>query len=71
MGDEHHPGARRGRTASTRVVVESAIDFSKGANRATWESYRSRMSGNVSPWRRGGFFLEERFSEETMPTEEL
>jgi len=71
MADEHHSGARRGRTASTRVAVEASIDFSKGANRVAWESYRSKMSGVVSPWRRGGFFVEERFSDETLPTEEL
>ncbi len=72
MHDEEHYGAQRGRTASTRAVVEAAIDFSKGANRDTWESYRSRMSSDVSPWRRGGFFVEERFAADvTMPTDEL
>jgi hypothetical protein len=65
---EHH-GAQRGRTASTRVVVEAAIDFSKGANHDTWETYRSRMSRSISPWRKGGFFVEERFSGRSGMTE--
>ena len=65
MSDGEHNEGRRRRTASTRVVVEAAIDFSKGANRDTWEAYRSKISGSISPWRRGGFFIEERFSDTT------
>ena len=48
------------RMASTRMVVEAAIDFSNGANRETWTSYRSRMSENIYPWRIGGFTVEDR-----------
>jgi hypothetical protein len=52
-------GGQRVRTASYRLVVEAAIDFSKEANRRTWEGYRSSMSDSVSPWREGGFYAEE------------
>lgn len=63
-------GDQRVRTASYRVVVEAAIDFSKEANRRTWESYRSSMSGSVAPWREGGFYAEEVASSQfdTSPT---
>jgi hypothetical protein len=61
------------RTASHRVVVEAAIDFSKEANRSTWEIYRSSMSGSVAPWREGGFYAEEVASSQfyTEPTERI
>jgi hypothetical protein len=42
-------------TANTRALVESAIDFSKGANREPWGAYVSRMSGIIAPWRTGYF----------------
>jgi hypothetical protein len=41
------------------MVVEAAIDFSTGANRQMWKTYRWRMSDNISPWRIGGFIVEE------------
>jgi hypothetical protein len=41
------------------MVVEAAIDFSNGANREMWRTYRWRMSDNISPWGIGGFFVEE------------
>jgi hypothetical protein len=65
MSDGEHGEGRRERTGNTRVAVEAAIDFSKGANRDTWEVNRSKMSGSISPWRSGGFFIEERFSDTT------
>jgi hypothetical protein len=65
MIEGEHSQARKNRTASTRVVVEAAIDFSKGANTETWETYRATMAKNISPWRRGGFFVEERFADVT------
>jgi hypothetical protein len=42
------------------MVIEAAIDFSNGANREMWRSYRSRMSDNIFPWRIGGFTVEDR-----------
>jgi len=71
MDDGEQQWVRRGRTASTRVVVEAAIDFSKGANHDTWEAYRLRESSSISPWRKGGFDVDERFSEGSGPTEEI
>jgi hypothetical protein len=71
MDDGDQQWVRRGRTANTNVVVEAAIDFSKGANRNTWEAYRSRESSSISPWRKGGFEVDERFSEGSGPTEEI
>jgi hypothetical protein len=63
------------RTASYRVVVEAAIDFSKEANRRKWDGFRSSMSGSVSPWKAGGFYVEEvassQFLTETDPTERI
>jgi hypothetical protein len=52
------------------MVVEAAIDVSNGANQTKWDSYRSKMSGRISPWRTGGFIVEERASSEfSGPTE--
>jgi hypothetical protein len=65
MSNGESSEGRRVRTATTRVAVEAAIDFSKGANRDTWMVYRSKMSGSISPWRSGGFLIEERFSDTT------
>ena len=64
MDDEEHTGVQRGRTARTRTVAEAAIDFSNGANREMWETYRWRMSDDISPWRMGGFIVEERATSE-------
>ena len=66
MDDAEHAEVRRGRRASTRTVVEAAVDFSNGATPITWEAYRSRMSGNISPWRAGGFTIEESATSEFM-----
>jgi hypothetical protein len=49
------------------MVVEAAIDFSNGANREMWNAYRWRMSDNISPWRIGGFTIEERVTSEFKP----
>ena len=59
------------RTASTRVVVEAAVDFAKGANQITWEANRSKESSDISPWRTGGFFIDERFAQGSGETEDI
>jgi len=64
VGDRGHTEVQGGRSASTRMVVEAAIDVSNGANRTKWEAYRSKMSDKISPWRTGGFIVEERASSE-------
>jgi hypothetical protein len=71
MDEERHDSSQRRRTASTRVVVEAAVNFSKGANHDTWEAYRSEESRSISPWRRGGFFIDERFSKGSEGTEDV
>jgi hypothetical protein len=55
------------RTANTRALVESAIDFSKGANREPWGQYVSRMSGIIVPWRTGYFSSSQNRTRETSP----
>ena len=70
MDDQGNAEVQGGRTADTRMVVEAAIDVSNGANQTKWYSYRSKMSGRISPWRTGGFIVEERASSEfSGPTE--
>ena len=64
MDDGEHTRVRERRTASPRMVVEAAIDFSNGANREMWNTYRWRMSDNISPWRTGGFIVEEQATSE-------
>jgi hypothetical protein len=58
------------RTANTRALVESAIDFSKGANREPWGPYVSRMSGTIVPWRRGYFSSSQNRTRENVPLDE-
>jgi hypothetical protein len=64
LDDGEHTRVQERRMASTRMVVEAAIDFSNGANREMWETYRWRMSDNISPWRTGGFIVEEQVTSE-------
>jgi hypothetical protein len=64
MGDRGNSEVRGGRPTSPRMVVEAAIDVSNGANRIKWVSYRSKMSGKIAPWRKGGSIVEERASSE-------
>ena len=66
MGDGEHAEVQSRRTASTRMVVEAAVDFSNGANREMWASYRSRMADNIYPWRIGGFLVDDRAASEFM-----
>jgi hypothetical protein len=64
LDDGEHTGVQRGSKASTRIVVEAAIDFSNGANREMWKNYRWRMSDDISPWRMGGLIDEEQATSE-------
>ena len=67
MDDREPTGVQSEGRANTRMVVEAAIDFSNGANREKWNTYRWRMSDNISPWRIGGFTIEERATSEFKP----
>ena len=64
MDDREPTGVQSEGRANTRMVVEAAIDFSNGANREKWNTYRWRMSDNISPWRLGGFTVEDRATSE-------
>jgi hypothetical protein len=64
LDDTEHTRGQERRSATTRMVVEAAIDFSNGANREMWNTYRWRMSDNISPWRTGGFIVEEQATSE-------
>ena len=64
MDDREHTGVESGLPARTSMVVEAAIDFSNGANREMWKTYRWRMSDNISPWKTGGYIVESRGTSE-------
>jgi len=55
----------RKRTASTRSLVEGAIDLSKGAKQESWEVYISRVSGSIVPWREGSVSLQRGLTRES------
>jgi hypothetical protein len=66
LDDREPTGVQSEARANTRMVVEAAIDFSNGANREMWNAYRWRLSDNISPWRLGGFTVEDRAPSEFM-----
>jgi len=58
-------GIKRKRTASTRSLVEAAIDLSIGAKQEPWEVYISSMTGSIVPWREGSLSLQRRSTRES------